>query len=120
MEACYNRPQLEHAEIDVTIRCAALGDNTCGCPARPCGHATQMWGAQTGEEGVTIAPGTEKFGARLGWSGVPATHQAQMIAWARLRWSVNASPSTRGFRTVREVFVRLYEKGTHLAPASTW
>jgi len=110
---------LEHAEIDVTIRWRRmLGDNTLWLPGTDhAGIATQMVVArQLAEEGVNYRDlGREKFEARVWeWKARSGdTIKRQMIRlgascdWSRERFTLDEGLS----RAVREVFVRLYEKG---------
>jgi valyl-tRNA synthetase len=110
---------LEHTEIDVTIRWhRMLGDNTLWLPGTDhAGIATQMVVArQLKEEGVDYRSlGREKFEARVWeWKAKSGdTIKRQMIRlgascdWSRERFTLDPGLS----RSVREVFVRLYEKG---------
>ena len=110
---------LEHAEIDVTIRWRRmLGDNTLWLPGTDhAGIATQMVVARKlAEEGVNYRDlGREKFEERVWeWKRESGdTIKRQMIRlgascdWSRERFTLDEGLS----RAVREVFVRLYEKG---------
>jgi valyl-tRNA synthetase len=110
---------LEHTEIDVTIRWHRMrGDNTLWLPGTDhAGIATQMVvERKLAEEGLSRHDlGREEFEKRV-WqwkeeSG--STIKKQMIRlgascdWSRERFTLDAGLS----RAVREVFVRLYEKG---------
>ncbi len=110
---------LEHAEIDVTIRWhRMLGDHTLWLPGTDhAGIATQMVVARKlAEEGVNYRElGREKFEERV-WqwkaeSGDVIKRQMVRLGascdWSRERFTLDAGLS----RAVREVFVRLYEKG---------
>ncbi len=110
---------LEHTEIDVTIRWRRmLGDNTLWLPGTDhAGIATQMVVArQLAEEGINYRDlGREKFEERV-WqwkaqSGDTIKHQMVQLGascdWSRERFTLDPGLS----RAVREVFVRLYEKG---------
>jgi valyl-tRNA synthetase len=110
---------LEHAEIDVTVRWhRMLGENTLWLPGTDhAGIATQMVVARKlAEEGVNYRDlGREKFEERVWeWKAQYGdTIKRQMIRlgascdWSRERFTLDAGLS----RAVREVFVRLYEKG---------
>ena len=110
---------LEHTEIDVTIRFhRMLGDNTLWLPGTDhAGIATQMVVArQLAEEGINYRDlGREKFEERVwAWKAQSGdTIKRQMIRlgascdWSRERFTLDPGLS----RAVREVFVRLYEKG---------
>ncbi len=110
---------LEHAEIDVTIRWhRMLGENTLWLPGTDhAGIATQMVVARKlAEEGIDYrALGREEFEKRVwDWKAQSGdTIKRQMIRlgascdWSRERFTLDAGLS----RAVREVFVRLYEKG---------
>ncbi|MGD0500703.1 MAG: valine--tRNA ligase [Bryobacteraceae bacterium] len=110
---------LEHAEIDVTIRWhRMLGENTLWLPGTDhAGIATQMVVARKlAEEGIDYRDlGREKFLERV-WQWKAESGDAikrQMIRlgtscdWSRERFTLDEGLS----RAVREVFVRLYEKG---------
>ncbi|MBZ5584656.1 MAG: valine--tRNA ligase, partial [Acidobacteriia bacterium] len=110
---------LEHAEIDVTIRWHRMrGDNTLWLPGTDhAGIATQMVVARKlAEDGIHYRElGREKFEARV-WEwkaqyGDTIKHQMIRLGascdWSRERFTLDAGLS----RAVREVFVRLYEKG---------
>jgi valyl-tRNA synthetase len=110
---------LEHTEIDVTIRWhRMLGDNTLWLPGTDhAGIATQMVVARKlAEEGIQYRDlGREKFEERV-WqwkSQYGDTIKSQMVRlgascdWSRERFTLDAGLSA----AVREVFVRLYEKG---------
>src|ERR1039457_1827935 len=110
---------LEHAEIDVTIRWHRMrGDNTLWLPGTDhAGIATQMVvERKLAEEGLdrrTI--GRDKFIERVWeWKAQYGDQiKRQMIRlgascdWSRERFTLDPGLS----RAVREVFVRLYEKG---------
>ena len=110
---------LEHTEIDVTVRWhRMLGDNTLWLPGTDhAGIATQMVVArQLAEEGINHRDlGREKFEERVWeWKAQSGdTIKRQMIRlgascdWSRERFTLDPGLS----RAVREVFVRLYEKG---------
>ena len=110
---------LEHSEIDVTIRWhRMLGDNTLWLPGTDhAGIATQMVVARKlAEEGIHYRDlGREEFEKRVWeWKAQYGdTIKRQMIRlgascdWSRERFTLDAGLS----RAVREVFVRLYEKG---------
>ncbi len=110
---------LEHTEIDVTIRWRRMmGDNTLWLPGTDhAGIATQMVVARKlAEEGVNYRDlGREKFEERVWqWKAESGdTIKRQMIRlgascdWTRERFTLDAGLSA----AVREVFVRLYEKG---------
>src|SRR5579885_3303870 len=110
---------LEHTEIDVTIRWhRMLGDNTLWLPGTDhAGIATQMVVARKlAEEGINYRElGREAFEKRVWeWKAQSGdTIKKQMIRtgascdWSRERFTLDAGLS----RAVREVFVRLYEKG---------
>src|SRR5713226_7864962 len=110
---------LEHTEIDVTIRWRRmLGDNTLWLPGTDhAGIATQMVvEKKLAEEGISRHDlGREKFVERV-WERKELygdTIKRQMIRmgascdWSRERFTFDPGLS----RAVREVFVRLYEKG---------
>jgi valyl-tRNA synthetase len=110
---------LEHTEIDVTVRWhRMLGDNTLWLPGTDhAGIATQMVvERKLAEEGINRRDlGRETFEKRV-WewkSQYGDTIKRQMIRlgascdWARERFTLDPGLS----RAVREVFVRLYEKG---------
>ena len=110
---------LEHTEIDVTIRWHRMrGDNTLWLPGTDhAGIATQMVvERQLAEEGLNrLDLGREKFEERVWqWKAQSGdTIKRQMVRlgascdWSRERFTLDAGLS----RAVREVFVRLYEKG---------
>ncbi|MBS1858558.1 MAG: valine--tRNA ligase [Acidobacteria bacterium] len=110
---------LEHTEIDVTIRWHRMcGENTLWLPGTDhAGIATQMVVArQLAEEGINYRDlGREKFEERVwAWKEHSGdTIKKQMVRlgascdWTRERFTLDAGLS----RAVREVFVRLYEKG---------
>ncbi|HEY1242093.1 MAG TPA: valine--tRNA ligase [Bryobacteraceae bacterium] len=110
---------LEHTEIDVTIRWhRMMGDQTLWLPGTDhAGIATQMVVARKlAEEGINYRDlGREKFEERVWqWKGESGdTIKRQMIRlgascdWSRERFTLDAGLSA----AVREVFVRLYEKG---------
>ncbi len=110
---------LEHTEIDVTIRWhRMLGDNTLWLPGTDhAGIATQMVvERQLAEEGLDRRTmGREKFLERVWqWKAQYGDRiKSQMIRlgascdWSRERFTLDPGLS----RAVREVFVRLYEKG---------
>jgi len=110
---------LEHTEIDVTIRWhRMLGDNTLWLPGTDhAGIATQMVVARKlAEEGIHYRDlGREKFEERVWqWKAqYGGTIKSQMIRlgascdWSRERFTLDPGLSA----AVREVFVRLYEKG---------
>ena len=110
---------LEHTEIDVTIRWRRmLGDNTLWLPGTDhAGIATQMVvEKKLAEEGISRHDlGREKFIERVWeWKHLYGdTIKRQMIRmgascdWSRERFTFDPGLS----RAVREVFVRLYEKG---------
>ena len=110
---------LEHAEIDVTIRWHRMrGDNTLWLPGTDhAGIATQMVvERKLAEEGLDRRTlGREEFVKRV-WEWKEeygGTIKRQMIQlgvscdWGRERFTLDPGLS----RAVREVFVRLYEKG---------
>jgi len=110
---------LEHTEIDVTIRWhRMLGDNTLWLPGTDhAGIATQMVVARKlAEEGINYRDmGREKFEAKV-WEFKElygGTIKSQMVRlgtscdWSRERFTLDPGLSA----AVREVFVRLYEKG---------
>ena len=110
---------LEHSEIDLTVRWhRMLGDNTLWLPGTDhAGIATQMVVARKlAEEGIQYRDlGREEFEKRV-WQWKQEygdTIKRQMIRlgascdWSRERFTLDAGLS----RAVREVFVRLYEKG---------
>jgi valyl-tRNA synthetase len=110
---------LEHTEIDVTIRWhRMLGDNTLWLPGTDhAGIATQMVVARSlAEQNINYRDlGREGFEKRVWeWKAQYGdTIKRQMIRmgascdWSRERFTLDAGLS----RAVREVFVRLYEKG---------
>jgi valyl-tRNA synthetase len=110
---------LEHTEIDVTIRWhRMLGDNTLWLPGTDhAGIATQMVvERKLTEEGLSRRDlGREKFEERVwAWKAdYGDTIKRQMVRlgascdWSRERFTLDPGLS----RAVREVFVRLYEKG---------
>ncbi|MDR3699999.1 MAG: valine--tRNA ligase [Candidatus Sulfopaludibacter sp.] len=110
---------LEHTEIDVTIRWhRMLGDNTLWLPGTDhAGIATQMVvERKLAEEGIKRRDlGREEFEKRVWeWKAQYGdTIKRQMIRlgascdWSRERFTLDPGLS----RAVREVFVRLYEKG---------
>jgi len=110
---------LEHTEIDVTVRWhRMLGDNTLWLPGTDhAGIATQMVvQRKLAEEGISRQDlGREKFEARVWeWKAQSGdTIKCQMVRlgascdWTRERFTLDPGLS----RAVREVFVRLYEKG---------
>jgi valyl-tRNA synthetase len=110
---------LEHTEIDVTTRWhRMLGDNTLWLPGTDhAGIATQMVVArQLSEQGIHYRDlGREEFEKRVWqWKAESGdTIKRQMIRlgascdWSRERFTLDPGLS----RAVREVFVRLYEKG---------
>ena len=110
---------LEHAEIDVTVRWHRMrGDNTLWLPGTDhAGIATQMVvERKLAEEGLTRRGlGREAFEARVWeWKAQYGdTIKRQMIRlgtscdWTRERFTLDPGLS----RAVREVFVRLYQKG---------
>ncbi len=110
---------LEHTQIDVTIRWHRMrGDNTLWLPGTDhAGIATQMVVARKlSEEGINYRDlGREKFEQRVWqWKAESGdTIKRQMIRlgascdWSRERFTLDPGLST----AVREVFVRLYEKG---------
>jgi valyl-tRNA synthetase len=110
---------LEHTEIDVTVRWhRMLGDNTLWLPGTDhAGIATQMVVARKlAEEGIQYRDlGREEFEKRVWeWKALYGdTIKRQMIRmgascdWTRERFTLDPGLS----RAVREVFVRLYEKG---------
>ncbi len=110
---------LEHTEIDVTIRWhRMLGDNTLWLPGTDhAGIATQMVveRALAAEGADRRALGRDEFEKRV-WQWKErygGTIKRQMIRmgascdWSRERFTLDPGLS----RAVREVFVRLYEKG---------
>ncbi|MFN3326483.1 MAG: valine--tRNA ligase [Bryobacteraceae bacterium] len=110
---------LEHTEIDVTIRWHRMrGDNTLWLPGTDhAGIATQMVvERKLAEEGVSRHDlGREEFEKRV-WQWKQEygdTIKRQMVRlgtscdWSRERFTLDEGLS----RAVREVFVRLYEKG---------
>jgi valyl-tRNA synthetase len=110
---------LEHTEIDVTVRWhRMLGDNTLWLPGTDhAGIATQMVVArQLADKGINYRDlGREEFEKRV-WqwkaeSGDTIKHQMVRLGascdWSRERFTLDPGLS----RAVREVFVRLYEKG---------
>jgi valyl-tRNA synthetase len=110
---------LEHTEIDVSTRWhRMLGDNTLWLPGTDhAGIATQMVvQRKLAEEGISRHDlGREKFEARVWeWKAQSGdTIKRQMVRlgascdWSRERFTLDPGLS----RAVREVFVRLYEKG---------
>ncbi|HUP05198.1 MAG TPA: valine--tRNA ligase, partial [Bryobacteraceae bacterium] len=110
---------LEHSEIDVTIRWHRMrGENTLWLPGTDhAGIATQMVvSRKLAEEGINYRDlGREEFEKRVWqWKAESGdTIKRQMIRlgascdWSRERFTLDAGLS----RAVREVFVRLYEKG---------
>ncbi len=110
---------LEHTEIDVTIRWhRMLGDNTLWLPGTDhAGIATQMVVERSlAEQGIRRQDlGREKFEERVWeWKAQYGdTIKRQMIRlgascdWSRERFTLDPGLSA----AVREVFVRLYEKG---------
>jgi valyl-tRNA synthetase len=110
---------LEHTEIDVTIRWRRmLGDNTLWLPGTDhAGIATQMVVERSlAEQGISRQDlGREKFEQRVWeWKAQYGdTIKRQMIRlgascdWSRERFTLDPGLSA----AVREVFVRLYEKG---------
>src|SRR5213594_525398 len=110
---------LEHTEIDVTIRWhRMMGDNTLWLPGTDhAGIATQMVVARKlAEDGIDYRQlGREKFEERVWqWKAESGdTIKRQMVQlgascdWGRERFTLDEGLS----RAVREVFVRLYEKG---------
>ena len=110
---------LEHTEIDVTVRWhRMLGDNTLWLPGTDhAGIATQMVvERKLAEEGIDRRDlGREEFEKRVWeWKAQYGdTIKRQMIRlgaccdWSRERFTLDPGLS----RAVREVFVRLYEKG---------
>ncbi|HUB33289.1 MAG TPA: valine--tRNA ligase [Bryobacteraceae bacterium] len=110
---------LEHTEIDVTIRWhRMLGHNTLWLPGTDhAGIATQMVVArQLAEKGINYRDlGRDEFEKRVWqWKAESGdTIKRQMIRlgascdWSRERFTLDPGLS----RAVREVFVRLYEKG---------
>jgi valyl-tRNA synthetase len=110
---------LEHTEIDVTARWRRMrGDNTLWLPGTDhAGIATQMVvERKLAEEGINRRDlGREEFEKRV-WEWKEkygGTIKSQMIRlgascdWSRERFTLDPGLS----RAVREVFVRLYEKG---------
>ena len=110
---------LEHTEIDVTVRWHRMrGDNTLWLPGTDhAGIATQMLvERKLASEGIDRRQlGRVEFETRV-WEWKErhgGTIKAQMIRlgascdWGRERFTLDAGLS----RAVREVFVRLYEKG---------
>jgi len=110
---------LEHSEIDATIRWhRMLGDNTLWLPGTDhAGIATQMVVERAlAEEGIDRRQlGREKFEQRVWeWKAVYGdTIKKQMVRlgascdWSRERFTLDPGLSL----AVREVFVRLFEKG---------
>ncbi len=110
---------LEHTEIDVTVRWhRMLGDNTLWLPGTDhAGIATQMVVARKlAEEGIQYRDlGRDEFEKRVWqWKEQYGDNiRRQMIRlgascdWSRERFTLDPGLS----RAVREVFVRLYEKG---------
>jgi valyl-tRNA synthetase len=110
---------LEHTEIDVTIRWRRMtGANTLWLPGTDhAGIATQMVVARKlAEEGINYRDlGRDEFERRV-WEwkrqyGDTIKHQMIQLGascdWSRERFTLDPGLS----RAVREVFVRLYEKG---------
>jgi valyl-tRNA synthetase len=110
---------LEHTEIDVTVRWHRMrGENTLWLPGTDhAGIATQMMvEKKLAEEGTSRRElGREKFEARV-WEwkeqcgGTIARQMIRLGAscdWSRERFTMDPGLS----HAVREVFVRLYEKG---------
>ena len=110
---------LEHTEIDVTVRWHRMrGDNTLWLPGTDhAGIATQMVvGRKLAEEGLDRRQvGREQFEKRV-WEWKERhgdTIKRQMVRlgaacdWSRERFTLDPGLS----RAVREVFVRLFEKG---------
>ncbi len=110
---------LEHTEIDVTVRWhRMLGENTLWLPGTDhAGIATQMVvERKLAEEGIKrLDLGREEFEKRVWeWKAQYGdTIKRQMVRlgascdWSRERFTLDPGLS----RAVREVFVRLYEKG---------
>jgi valyl-tRNA synthetase len=110
---------LEHTEIDVTVRWhRMLGDNTLWLPGTDhAGIATQMVvERKLAEEGIKrLDLGREEFEKRVwAWKAEYGDNiKRQMVRlgascdWSRERFTLDPGLS----RAVREVFVRLYEKG---------
>jgi len=110
---------LEHTEIDVTVRWhRMLGENTLWLPGTDhAGIATQMVVARKlAQEGINYRElGREKFEERVWQFKAESgdTIKRQMIRlgascdWSRERFTLDRGLSA----AVREVFVRLYEKG---------
>src|ERR1700676_4394083 len=110
---------LEHAEIDCTVRWHRMrGDNTLWLPGTDhAGIATQMVvERELAKEGLDRRQmGREKFEARVRqWKAESGdTIRRQMIQlgascdWSREHFTLDEDLS----RAVREVFVRLYQKG---------
>ncbi len=110
---------LEHTEIDVTIRWHRMkGDNTLWLPGTDhAGIATQMVvERQLKEEGLTRHDlGREKFEEKVWewkkqYGGTIVNQMIRLGAscdWSRERFTLDEGLN----RAVREVFVRLYEKG---------
>ena len=110
---------LEHTEIDVTIRWHRMrGDRTLWLPGTDhAGIATQMVvDRKLAQEGINrLELGREKFEQRVWeWKAQYGGRiKSQMIRtgascdWSRERFTLDPGLS----RAVREVFVRLYEKG---------
>jgi valyl-tRNA synthetase len=110
---------LEHTEIDVTVRWHRMrGENTLWLPGTDhAGIATQMVVARKlAEEGIQYRDlGREEFEKRVWeWKAIYGdTIKRQMVRlgascdWSRERFTLDPGLS----RAVREVFVRLYEKG---------
>jgi valyl-tRNA synthetase len=110
---------LEHTEIDVTVRWhRMLGDNTLWLPGTDhAGIATQMVvERKLAEEGIKRRDlGREEFEKRVWeWKAEYGDNiKRQMVRlgascdWSRERFTLDPGLS----RAVREVFVRLYEKG---------
>ena len=111
---------LEHTEIDVTVRWhRMLGDNTLWLPGTDhAGIATQMVvERQLAERGhSTAATWAARSSSSASGSGrrstaTPSSSQMMRLGarcdWSRERFTLDPGLS----RAVREVFVRLYEKG---------
>ena len=110
---------LEHTEIDVTVRWhRMLGDNTLWLPGTDhAGIATQMVVARKlAEEGINyrdLGRESSKNGSGSGKPNPATPSSARWSGWAppatgrRERFTLDPGLS----RAVREVFVRLYEKG---------
>jgi len=110
---------LEHTEIDVSIRWhRMLGDNTLWLPGTDhAGIATQMVvSRQLAEKGINYRDlGREKFEEKVWeWKAESGNRIKQQMVqlgascdWTRERFTLDPGLSA----AVREVFVRLYEKG---------